>query len=131
VENFNIITNPEEFMKLHQIDDLYSPKVFEPIWKVHDIFIQETWIELTVEEFIAKIWQIMDEKWNWAFKPRSKKDKLYSDPWKWLDSLSVLLSWIKWMTREKYQRIIAYANKWYLDHFYVIHSGRFNKSTSN
>ncbi|EKE29118.1 MAG: hypothetical protein ACD_2C00224G0001 [uncultured bacterium (gcode 4)] len=127
--DFEIITNPRKFEEIKWFS-ICDQKAFEKAWNVHKIFVEETWLEMWFEEFISQIWSKMDEWWNWAFKPRTKDCHFHSEPWKWQDSLSVILLWIKWMTREKYQKIMASTQFWYLDKFYVTTSGRLNSASN-
>lgn len=119
LSNFKIITCLEEFEKLTSLDSPEDPRAFESIWDVHDFFIKETWIESKTNEFIIAIGNILDLNWKWTYRPTSKNDKLCSLPWRWQDSLSMFLLQVPWITREKYQRIMAFSNKWYLDDFYI------------
>ena len=119
MEEFRIITDRKEFKKLTRINNPEDPIVFESIWRLHDFLVKETWIESKTNEFIIAIWNILDLNWEWTFKPTSKNDKLCPLPWRWQDSLSMFLLKVPWITREKYQRIMAFSNKWYLDNFYI------------
>ncbi|MDD2565723.1 MAG: hypothetical protein PHZ26_04100 [Candidatus Gracilibacteria bacterium] len=119
MSNFKIITCLEEFEKLTSLDSPEDPRAFESIGDVHDFFIKETGIESKTNEFIIAIGNILDLNGKGTYRPTSKNDKLCSLPGRGQDSLSMFLLQVPGITREKYQRIMAFSNKGYLDDFYI------------
>lgn len=130
MDNFEIITCPIKFKSITSIESPDDSIAFETFWRVHDFFVKETWVQIKAREFLEAIWKVMDMTWEWNSKPTSNNDIISSHPWRGQDSLSLYLLWIKWITREQYQRIMAYSNKWYLDQFYIKISGRLNSASS-